>query len=67
MENLTAMEMLWYQLLVMGVATASKAQDSITVFGTIIGETTGKVLDYGVKSTCCRKYDIKLMYLMTYM
>ena len=32
-----------------------KARDSITGFGTIIGETTGKVLDYGVKSTRCRK------------
>ena len=35
-------------------------RDSITGFGTIIGETTGKVLDYGVKSTRCRKCELSL-------
>lgn len=34
-----------------------KARDSITGFGTIIAESSGKVLDYGVKSTRCRKCD----------
>ena len=34
-----------------------KARDSITGFGTIIGESTGKVLDFRVKSTRCRKCD----------
>ena len=32
-----------------------KAQDSITGFGKEIGESTGKVHDYGIRSTCCRK------------
>ena len=31
-----------------------KARDSITGFGTVIGESTRKVLDYGVRSTRCR-------------
>ena len=35
-----------------------KARDSITGFGTVIGESTGKVLDYGVRSTRCRKCEI---------
>ena len=35
----------------------SKAQNSSTGFGTIIGESSGKVLDYGIKSTWCRKCD----------
>ena len=35
-----------------------KARDSITGFGTVIGESTGKVLDYGVRSTSCRKCEI---------
>ena len=39
------------------MAKAGKARDSITGFGTIIGESTGKVLDFRVKSTRCRKCD----------
>lgn len=37
--------------------SAGKPGDSSTGFGTVIGESSGKVLDYGVKSTCCRKCD----------
>lgn len=33
----------------------AKAQDSITGFGKEIGESTGKVRDYGIRSTHCRK------------
>ena len=32
-----------------------KAQDSITGFGKVFGESTGKVHDYGIRSTRCRK------------
>lgn len=35
-----------------------KARDSITGFGTVIEEPTRKVLDYGVRSTRCRKGEI---------
>lgn len=34
-----------------------KGRDSTTGFGTVIGQNTGKVLDYGVKATKCRTCD----------
>lgn len=37
-----------------------KARNSTTGFGTIVGEATGKVIDYRVKSTRCRSCEAKI-------